>query len=57
MTINDWNWEIYMRSEKLRQTALILDQSQLCSSIRSRDIRKTRGILGLKMAKRITFLK
>ena len=51
MTINDWNWEKYMGSEKLRQIAFIWDQSQLYSSIRSRDISKTRGILGLKMAK------
>ena len=51
VTAIDSNWKDYMRSEYLKQRALIWDQSQLCSSIRSWDISKTRWILGLKMAK------
>ena len=53
---NDWNWKNYKRSENLKQWALIWDQSQLCSSFHSRDISKTRWILGLKIPKKTTFL-
>ena len=35
MTIIDWSWKDYKRSENLKQGAFIWDQSQLCSSIRS----------------------
>ena len=52
VTIIDWNWKNYKRSGNLKQRALIWDQSQLCSSIRSWDTSKTRWILGLKMAKK-----
>ena len=44
--IIDWNWKNYKRSETLKQRAFIWDQSQLCSSFHSRDISKTRWILG-----------
>ena len=41
VTTIDSNWKNYMRSENLKQRALIWDQSQLCSSIRSGDTSKT----------------
>ena len=52
VTIIEWNWKNYKRSENLKQRAFIWDQSQLCSSIRSWDTSKTSRILGLKMAKK-----
>ena len=35
VTIIEWNWEHYKRSENLKQRAFFWDQSQLCRSIRS----------------------
>ena len=46
VTINNWNWKDYKRSKNLKQRAFIWGRSQLCSSINSWDISKTKWIWG-----------